>query len=118
MTFQNEIVPPLLFRPATMFPVAAALRSEEGASLGEVFSFVSGLYFRGKLAYAEAFARPPRVCSPLLQPSPASRSTSRGRASSPTSTDGAWSTKEMVSGRDPRRERWCSLRLPLKRRDY
>jgi hypothetical protein len=24
-----------------------------------VFSFLSGLYFRGKLAYAEAFARPP-----------------------------------------------------------
>ena len=54
----------LLFRPATMFPVAAALRSEEGASLGEVFSFVSGLYFRGKLAYAEAFARPPRALGP------------------------------------------------------
>lgn len=31
-----------------------------GAPLGEVFSFVSGLYFRGKLAYASAFARPPR----------------------------------------------------------
>jgi hypothetical protein len=27
--------------------------------LGEAFSFVSGLYFRGKLAYAERFARPP-----------------------------------------------------------
>jgi hypothetical protein len=50
----------LLFKPATMFPVAAALRSPEGASLGEVFSFLSGLYFRGKLAYAEAFARPPK----------------------------------------------------------
>ena len=49
----------LLFRPVTMFPVAAALRSPEGASIGEVFSFLSGLYFRGKLAYADAFARPP-----------------------------------------------------------
>jgi hypothetical protein len=29
---------------------------QEGASLGEVFSFISGLYFRGKLAYAQAFA--------------------------------------------------------------
>jgi hypothetical protein len=29
------------------------------ASLGEVFTFLSGLYFRGKLAYAEAFANPP-----------------------------------------------------------
>jgi hypothetical protein len=33
---------------------------EEGAPLGEVFSFLSGLYFRGKLEYARAFARSPR----------------------------------------------------------
>ena len=39
--------------------LAAQLRTAEGASLGEVFSFVSGLYFRGKLAYARRFARPP-----------------------------------------------------------
>ncbi len=38
-----------------------ALRLRDGgAPLGEIFSFVSGLYFRGKLAYAQAFARPPR----------------------------------------------------------
>ena len=43
-----------------MFPLARALRSGEGAPVGEVFSFLSGLYFRGKLAYAEAFARPPK----------------------------------------------------------
>jgi hypothetical protein len=30
-----------------------------GAPLGEVFSFISGLYFRGKLAYARAHANPP-----------------------------------------------------------
>jgi hypothetical protein len=30
-----------------------------GAPLGEVFSFISGLYFRGKLAYARAFAEVP-----------------------------------------------------------
>jgi hypothetical protein len=36
------------------------LRGRGGAELGEVFSFVSRLYFRGKLAYARAFARPPR----------------------------------------------------------
>lgn len=35
------------------------LRGREGAPLGDVFSFVSSLYFRGKLAYARAFARPP-----------------------------------------------------------
>jgi hypothetical protein len=46
----------LLNRDAT-FALAERLRSEEGASLGEVFSFLSGLYFRGKLAYARAFGR-------------------------------------------------------------
>ncbi len=35
------------------------LRSSEGAALGELFAFVSSLYFRGKLAYARAFANPP-----------------------------------------------------------
>jgi hypothetical protein len=49
----------MLFEPVTMFSVAAAIRAPDGASMGEVFSFLSGLYFRGKLAYAEAFARPP-----------------------------------------------------------
>jgi hypothetical protein len=31
----------------------------EGVSVGELFTFISGLYFRGKLAYARAFAAPP-----------------------------------------------------------
>lgn len=44
--------------PAATFALAHALR-EQGAPLGEVFSFVSGLYFRGKLAYAQAFGRAP-----------------------------------------------------------
>jgi hypothetical protein len=43
-----------------MFPVARALHSKAGAPIGEIFTFLSGLYFRGKLAYATAFARPPR----------------------------------------------------------
>ena len=30
-----------------------------GVALGELFSFISGLYFRGKLAYARAFCAPP-----------------------------------------------------------
>src|ERR1044072_7504087 len=51
----------LLFHPATMFPVARALHSSAGAPIGEIFTFLSGLYFRGKLAYAAAFARPPRA---------------------------------------------------------
>lgn len=37
----------------------AARLHEDGAPLGEIFSFISGLYFRGKLAYAGAFAAPP-----------------------------------------------------------
>jgi len=39
------------------FDLARRLRSCERAALGEVFAFLSGLYFRGKLAYANAFAR-------------------------------------------------------------
>ena len=39
-------------------PLAARLRNG-GATIGEVFSLVSGLYFRGKLTYALAFADPP-----------------------------------------------------------
>jgi len=41
------------------FALAVELRSPEGAALGDVFSFLSGLYFRGKVAYSRAFARPP-----------------------------------------------------------
>ena len=39
------------------FDLAHRLRSSSDLpTLGEVFSFLSGLYFRGKLAYAKAFA--------------------------------------------------------------
>jgi hypothetical protein len=37
------------------FDVAVRLRTN-GASVGELFSFISGLYFRGKVAYARAYA--------------------------------------------------------------
>ncbi|MEO7275831.1 MAG: hypothetical protein ABI211_27935 [Vicinamibacterales bacterium] len=47
------------------FNLALRLR-DDGAPLGEVFSFMSGLYFRGKLAYARAFAHPPEAGSPLI----------------------------------------------------
>jgi hypothetical protein len=40
------------------FELARKLRGKQGASIGEVFTFLSGLYFRGKIAYATAFARP------------------------------------------------------------
>jgi hypothetical protein len=38
------------------FELARRLRSVDPPTLGEVFSFLSGLYFRGKLAYAKSFA--------------------------------------------------------------
>ena len=44
----------LLLRPQAEFELAKRFQ-REGAPLGEVFQFGSGLYFRGKLAYARAF---------------------------------------------------------------
>lgn len=46
--------------------LARGLRSGTPPSLGEVFSFLSGLYFRGKLAYANAFAQPHRQTPGVL----------------------------------------------------
>jgi predicted kinase len=48
----------MILREAAAFPLAVQLR-EQGLPLGEIFSFISGLYFRGKLAYARAHAAPP-----------------------------------------------------------
>jgi hypothetical protein len=45
--------------PRATFPLAEQLRGKSGAALGDVFAFVSGLYFRGKLTYASRFAAPP-----------------------------------------------------------
>jgi hypothetical protein len=50
-----------LLRKNSRSDLAQRLRSP-GAPLGEVFSFLSALYFRGKLAYAQAFSRPPFDC--------------------------------------------------------
>jgi hypothetical protein len=48
----------LLFAPGASFDLARRLRTADGATLGEVFSFCSSLYFRGKLAYAGQFGVP------------------------------------------------------------
>lgn len=48
----------MLLRAGADFDLAVRLRTE-GAPLGEAFAFISGLYFRGKLAYSQAFATPP-----------------------------------------------------------
>jgi hypothetical protein len=45
----------ILLRPDAASALALRLRAG-GLSLGEAFSFMSGLYFRGKLAYARAFS--------------------------------------------------------------
>ncbi|HEX3869192.1 MAG TPA: hypothetical protein VHV77_02020, partial [Pirellulales bacterium] len=49
----------LLFRDAADFDLARRLRNDAAVPIGEVFAFVSGLYFRGKLGYSTRFARPP-----------------------------------------------------------
>jgi hypothetical protein len=51
--------------PRAQFALAAALR-HRGAPLGEVFAFVSGLYFRGKITYARRFAAPPEPGDPIV----------------------------------------------------
>jgi hypothetical protein len=48
----------MILRPEAQFETA--LRLKQGtATIGEVYAFISGLYFRGKLAYADAFAGSP-----------------------------------------------------------
>ena len=55
----------MMLSPKAGFDLARQLQSAGGAPLGDVFSFVSGLYFRGKLAYARRFARPPDPSEPV-----------------------------------------------------
>jgi hypothetical protein len=48
------------------FDVARQLRSNDGVALGDLFAFISALYFRGKLTYARRFAAPPDIGNPLV----------------------------------------------------
>lgn len=60
----------MLRRKAARFALARELRSTGGATLGDVFTFTSGLYFRGKLTYARSFG-PSWVITPgagLVEP--------------------------------------------------
>jgi hypothetical protein len=45
--------------PGSTGAIAERLRSRDGLALGELFSFISALYFRGKLTYARRFSAPP-----------------------------------------------------------
>jgi hypothetical protein len=60
----------IVLREQARFDLAERLRRGD-ASLGEVFSFMSGLYFRGKLAYATRFAAPPPGVPGVLVITPA-----------------------------------------------
>ena len=53
----------MLLSSRAQFELARKLRGKSGATIAEVFTFLSGLYFRGKFAYATAFARPARGTS-------------------------------------------------------
>jgi hypothetical protein len=52
--------------PNARFALAEALRSAGGAPLGDFFTFISGLYFRGKLTYARRFAHSPDPTNPIV----------------------------------------------------
>jgi len=54
-----------ILRKNSRSEMAQRLRTD-GAPLGELFSFLSSLYFRGKLAYARTFAEPPSNCPGIL----------------------------------------------------
>jgi hypothetical protein len=56
----------MMMSPSASFSLARELHSPRGAPLGDVFSFVSGVYFRGKLAYARRFATPPDPGDPVI----------------------------------------------------
>jgi len=56
----------MIMSERAQFDLALRLRNER-ASLAEVFTFLSGLYFRGKIAYARAFGWvAPGICSSIV----------------------------------------------------
>jgi len=55
----------LLLRDGAQFDLAQRLQNGV-ATIGEVYTFISGLYFRGKIAYASAFAAAPEGVPPAL----------------------------------------------------
>jgi hypothetical protein len=56
----------MIMSERAQFDLARRLRTDKPPTLGEIFAFLSGLYFRGKLAYANAFAPPRRKRSSVL----------------------------------------------------
>jgi hypothetical protein len=85
----------ILARPEASFPLARALQRGE-AGLGDVFSFLSGLYFRGKLAYAQCFGN----VAPLVI----------------TPADGLWHPQRRVDA--ARLARWAATAIELTNQAY
>jgi hypothetical protein len=85
------------------FEVAVRLR-QRGVSLGELFSFISGLYFRGKWAYARTFCNvPPNIHGTLVI-------TSSGGLVSPDAVITLERLQEISSGKlDPTDRRYRTL---------
>jgi hypothetical protein len=50
----------MILSDGAQFELARKLRGKSGAPIADVFTFLSGLYFRGKIAYATTFARSAR----------------------------------------------------------
>ena len=99
----------LVVSDTAKFPLAQRLR-QVGVSLGEIFTFISGLYFRGKLTYAKAFAQPPEglpgafvitACGGLL-PADTLINTDQLRQISAVSIDAAESRYRLPLERDAR----------------
>ncbi len=55
----------MIMRPGAEFDLAVKLRNGS-ATIGEVYAFISGLYFRGKTAYVAAFGAPPEGVPPAV----------------------------------------------------
>jgi hypothetical protein len=56
----------MIMSERAQFELARRLRGDDQPTLGEVFAFLSGLYFRGKLAYSNVFAQPAPKTSGVL----------------------------------------------------
>ena len=50
----------LIYNPHARFSLARRLHAGEALPIRDIFAFLSGLYFRGKVAYAKTCAQPPR----------------------------------------------------------
>ena len=98
----------ILLREEARFDLATRVKAREGAPVGEIFAFLSGLYFRGKLTYAAAFAAAP---APAVAPAYVI-TTNRGLVTTDTRYNRAELREQGTVDIDERDERY---RKPLSR---